>query len=284
MIHFHSIFADHTSDLVDIFDRIDRNEIDTDIIGIRWCPIISSSIILSRFGCDCNNPKTIKTVINILKDRLSETKKIGMHFHHASSNLGLQNWLSQAKSFVRFCHDFGNILGRYVSYIDFGGGMSPNSLLDDPLKLSQLFQMIYQVFGESLPIIQFQLGKSISETGGVVITRIIQIRETNDWIINDELENRAVIVDSSISEISSPHFHPLYWMNNKTMKWQLLKAGSDILWGRTCMEFDRILDGVELPSDALPGDLLMITCCGAYDFSMSYDFGDGEGRDISIIR
>ena len=144
--------------------------------------------------------------------------------------------------------------------------------------------MVSITFGESLPKIQFQLGKSITETAGVVITRIIQIRDTNDWIINDEQKNRAIIVDTSIADISSPHFHPVYWMNNKKMKWQLLKSGFDFIWGRTCMEFDRILTGIELPSDALPGDLLMITCCGAYDFSMSYNFGDGESRNISIIH
>jgi diaminopimelate decarboxylase len=138
--------------------------------------------------------------------------------------------------------------------------------------------MIHMTFGDSLPRVQFQLGKAISETAGVVITRIVQIRETND-----EHKNRAIIVDTSIADISSPHFHPIYWMN-KQMRWQLLKAGSDVCWGRTCMEFDRILIGIELPSGALLGDLLMITSCGAYDFSNSYEFGDGESRNISIIR
>lgn len=282
-IILHSIFADSMPDLDNILHRIENNEIHVGIVGVRWCLAKSSTSIISRFGFDCNNPTTIAKVLETLKNLPIDTK-IGMHFHFASSNIGLNSWFSQAKSFVIFCADFGKALGRSISVLDLGGGFNVAALNENMQQgnLNSLFQLIYNTYVGNLPTVQFELGKCISEMSGVVFTRIIMIRETNEWVRKDqEKPNRAIIVDTSISEISSPHLHPIYWRDQG--KWVLLSRGHDILWGRTCMEFDTH-PGVDLPDLAKIGDLLMITACGAYDSSMQYDFGDGKGRDICIVR
>lgn len=200
-----------------------------------------------------------------------------MHFHFASSTIGLWAWFAQARAFVIFCNEFGKLLGRTIEVIDFGGGFNPFSLFEKihTSNLSSLFQLIYSQF-EKVPSIQFEIGKGISEIAGAIVTRIVSIRDTNER----DNSNRAIIVDTSISEISSPHLHPCYlW---KDEKWNLLNNGYDVIWGRCCMEFDQICY-VELPLEAAVGDYLMFAMCGAYDFSNSYGFGDGVGRDIVVI-
>jgi len=62
-----------------------------------------------------------------------------------------------------------------------------------------------------------------------------------------------------------------------------VQAGKDVLWGSICMEFDVLGYEIKLPENAKPGDLVLLTFCGAYDMSMSYNFADGKGRDIKIV-
>lgn len=49
------------------------------------------------------------------------------------------------------------------------------------------------------------------------------------------------------------------------------------------MEFDRIVGAFTFPMEIQPGDFLLIAATGSYDFTNSYDFGDGIARDISLI-
>lgn len=99
---------------------------------------------------------------------------------------------------------------------------------------------------------------------------------------------RAAIVDACISDLGSMplHTHPLLWRSKeKTNRdnWEIVQAGKDCLWGSICMEFDVLGYHIKIPENASPGDLVLLTFCGAYDMSMSYNFADGKGRDIRIL-
>ena len=106
---------------------------------------------------------------------------------------------------------------------------------------------------------------------------------------------RAVIVDTCIAEVSSPHIHPIFWKSKSHPSglgsdrpgdgtgWTALKPGDNVIWGRTCMEFDLIHGTYELPTAAQPGDYLLIAAAGSYDFTSSYDFGDGVARQMTLL-
>ncbi len=91
--------------------------------------------------------------------------------------------------------------------------------------------------------------------------------------------------DSSHSKQCS-HRPPLSYRTQSSVYdacWQPLSHGSDELWGRSCMEFDKIgVFGVTLPSRIAEGDYLLFTGCGAYESTMQYDFGDGRARDMHV--
>jgi len=54
-----------------------------------------------------------------------------------------------------------------------------------------------------------------------------------------------------------------------------VRRGKAQLLGRLCMEHDVVAANVELPSTAQVGDILVFCDAGAYDRSMSYEFGRG---------
>ena len=49
------------------------------------------------------------------------------------------------------------------------------------------------------------------------------------------------------------------------------------------MEFDKLGLGVTMPDEMVAGDHVMIAFCGAYDFTMAYEFADAKGRPITIV-
>ncbi len=168
-------------------------------------------------------------------------------------------------------------------------------------------------------VIEFELGKCITERSGALITRILEIREL--WVGGDDdiqlesadkdiseifgplcCKRKALIVDASVGEICCLHVHPIYWRSAAmgSSLWHSFSSGSDEIWGRTCMEFDQLVGirsswgsvggrcgtGVQciaIPKDIEVGDFILITCCGSYDMSMQYDFGDGVGRKNCIV-
>jgi diaminopimelate decarboxylase len=112
-------------------------------------------------------------------------------------------------------------------------------------------------------------------------------------------DRRACIVDACIAElsVSALHVHPLLWRpristgSNITAaaeSWSILDhdgttKGSDVIWGRSCMEFDVISSNVILPTELSVGDYVMIAFTGAYDTVMQYSFADGLGRPLQVI-
>ena len=304
-----AIFADSLADLKGIVSRVldPCDWLDCHTIGVRWMP---ARQVRSRFGLDPKDMKLVLAVAAIIA-ALPANIGVGMHFHFASSTLGADTWFGLAKAFCHFSAGFVSLINRPVTAIDFGGGWSPyfyvgsdeeGVLESTNKKLSSILQSVcteFEAVQSTLPSVQFEPGKCISEAAGGIITRILSIREipqeghTMDGPETEDKENqpvgRAFIVDTCIAEISSPHIHPVFWKSKhlktvlKSGGWLPLPPGDDVIWGRTCMEFDIIHGSFSLPLNAEPGDFLLYAATGSYDFTNSYDFGDGIARCITLL-
>jgi diaminopimelate decarboxylase len=307
-----AIFADSLSDLKEIVARVldPCDWLDCATIGVRWMPAWH---VRSRFGLDPKDMKLVLAVAEIIS-ALPADKGVGMHFHFASSTLGADTWFGLAKAFCHFSAGFVSLIHRPITAIDFGGGWSPyfyvegseDGVLESTnKKLSSILQSVcteFEAVQSTLPSVQFEPGKCISEAAGGIITRILSIREVphegqaSDSPESEDMEKdkenqvgRAFIVDTCIAEISSPHIHPVFWKSKNLQSdstadvWLPLPPGDDVIWGRTCMEFDIIHGSFSLPSTAQPGDFLLYAATGSYDFTNSYDFGDGIARSMTLL-
>ena len=94
---------------------------------------------------------------------------------------------------------------------------------------------------------------------------------------------RAAITDGSVAEGAALMAHPHPVMLLRDNQWTVLPPGKDRLSGRTCMEWDDLSVNVELPDDVKEGDLLMVAFTGAYDTTISYNFGDGSARAMTMV-
>ena len=295
-------------------------QLDTTTVGIRWAPIWN---VQSRFGLDCQNAHIVEQAAEVIA-ALPVQYKLGMHFHHAPSVLGMQQWLGLVQGFVVFCKEFEQLCGRSVTTLDFGGGFEAH-YLDSAGGLEQmrsLFQCVSNTWRSSttlpehlhIPIVQFELGKCVSESAGGVLTRVLTVREryeaAEEHISSEASSVQAIIVDTTIADLSVPNSRAVFWlqphcssaeqhsteqreelhtaaapyMGDTQYRCQLLGPGSTEVWGRTCMEWDRLIGSYDLPPGLRVGDLLLIAGSGAYDMSMQYGFGDGAPRTQNVLQ
>lgn len=315
-----AIFADSISDLKHILQRLNdpKDFLRAEIVGIRFQPLALPS--RSRFGVDGSNPCVVQEIVKEIRTNLPKHVRLGAHLHFASSapNMGQKKWLSIAKATVLMAMDVADRCGKDLAVMDFGGGWLPHMVEDHTMQaeMQSLMQSLLNKHREacyraSPLIVMFELGKCISERAGGVLSRVLEIREielegdaSNHEKVSVNVKRHALILDTTIAEVSVPHIHPLFWrpvVSNQDSVWSLLsRVGSDELWGRTCMEFDVLVGntngwgsssgtcglgeaGLSLPKEIKAGDFILIGGCGAYDMSMQYDFGDGKSRTRCLM-
>jgi diaminopimelate decarboxylase len=301
----HAVFADSLADLHDIVQRLldPTDPLGTEVVGLRWCPAFGVS---SRFGLDCQDAKVIRAAAEAVR-RLPERFQLGMHFHHAPSVLGMRRWFTLAQGFVTFCREFSTLCGRPVATLDLGGGFEPYCLESPSSQalLQELFTAVRASFDDTdkLPTVQFELGKCVSEPAGCVVARVLAVRECDDRSSSEAADGRttagtgaqALIIDSTVADLSVPNSRCLYWLpagaacltdsspSSISAGWSRLQAGRAEVWGRTCMEWDRLVGTYTIPAALRAGDLILITGAGAYDLSMQYHFGDGRQRTENVV-
>ena len=307
------LFADSIADLTTIVDRVlDSDDwLAADFIGVRFAPVW---VATSRFGLDSKDPRVLRAAAEQIK-RLPEDQQFGLHMHFASSKVGPVQWFGLAKGYLEIARGFADLCDREPTLLDFGGGW-PAHLLDCPEITPAMIELLGTAQSKFplLETVQFEPGKSITERAGAVLTKVLEIRETDHKIPrtatkkgasvdgsdtetetdddddpqdDDDEVRQAAVVDACISDMGSipTHAHPLLWQKSSAgdAEWNAATAGKDEVWGSICMEFDRLGANVALPEGAAVGDHVLIAFCGAYDMTMSYEFADGKARDIAIV-
>jgi diaminopimelate decarboxylase len=261
----HAVFCDSIADLNRVSATVRRGELQSKIVGVRLRP----SNVASRFGIPVDSPETLERLIQAI-ETLPETCLFGVHFHMASSNVGVKQWWHLFDSMLRWAQSIEKLGSRKIEYLDLGGGWFPD---DWHLQSNDRFQTALARAAEALPSLKqiiSEPGKALAQPCMAVAMRLLEF--------DDSLpQPKEAVVDGSIAELPMHFFQPhrILWQNRSTGEWQPLGRGVTQLFGRLCMEHDIVARGVELPPEAAVGDLLIFCDAGAYDRSMSYVFGRG---------
>jgi diaminopimelate decarboxylase len=235
------------------------------IVGVR----LRTPNIPSRFGIPVDTPEVFRDLIEAIK-LLPRDTQFGIHFHMASSNVGIHQWWHLFESMLRWCSSIEALSGRLVECLDIGGGWFPDDWhegADDP------FKRAVSSVREYLPHVKeivSEPGKALAQPSMGLAMRILEIQEFSNGI-------KEVVVDGSIAELPMYFFYPhrILHQDARTGKLESVKRGNTYLFGRLCMEHDIVASNVELPENAEVGDALIFCDAGAYDRSMSYVFGRG---------
>jgi diaminopimelate decarboxylase len=262
----YSIFCDSIEELNRVIEGVESGELKTNFLGIR----LRTPNIQSRFGLPVDTPEVFQKLIEAIR-RLPHECRFGIHFHMASSNVGVGQWWHLFESMLRWCASIEALSGRTIETLDIGGGWFPEDLQKNSgEKFRKAIEMIPAFLPHVRQIIS-EPGKALAQPSMAVAMQILEIR-------NAFGEAREVVVDGSIAELPMYFFYPhriLCKDTNNGGGWKSLNRGKTQLLGRLCMEHDIVASNVELPETAQVGDILVFCDAGAYDRSMSYVFGRG---------
>jgi diaminopimelate decarboxylase len=262
----HAVFCDSLADLKKVVQSVENRTLQAKTVGVR----LRTPNVHSRFGIPVNSPDEFKTLINSIA-LLPKDCKFGIHFHMASSNIGVGSWWNLYESMLKWCRSIETITGREIETLDIGGGWFPDDWHDTS---NEQFADAIARARQTLPNVReiiSEPGKALAQPAMALAMRLLEIRDASDG------EIKEAVVDGSIAELPMYFFYPhrILSKTSDSREWELVRRGNTRLLGRLCMEHDIVASNVELPEGAEAGDVLVFCDAGAYDRSMSYVFGCG---------
>ena len=262
----HAVFSDSVADLRRTVAAMKKGELRARTVGVR----LRTPHIASRFGIPVQEPDDFQRLVEAVALLPGECA-FGIHFHMASSNVGVGQWWHLYEAMLRWCRSVESLTGRLVETLDVGGGWFPDDWHEDS---GQRFAGAVARAREHLPHLRqiiSEPGKAMAQPAMALAMRLLEIQES------DEDEPEEAVVDGSIAELPMHAFQPhrILGRDAATGEWRPLGRGKTRLMGRLCMEHDVVAWNVELPEGARAGDVLIFCDAGAYDRSMSYVFGRG---------
>jgi diaminopimelate decarboxylase len=261
----HAVFCDSIADLDRVVAAMKAGEMSSAHVGIR----IRTPNVVSRFGIPLDSPETFSKLIEAV-GRLPADTAFGIHFHMASSNIGVAQWWHLFESILKWCRSIEKLTGRNVDILDMGGGWFPDDWHSgDESKFAKAVEKVRALLPNVRQIVS-EPGKAMAQPSMSLAMRILEIQEHEE----DYVE---AVVDGSIAELPMFAFQPhrILRQCGETGALQPLGRGKTHLMGRLCMEHDIVAANVALPEGTRAGDLLIFCDTGGYDRSMSYVFGRG---------
>jgi diaminopimelate decarboxylase len=307
-VRLHAVFADSVAEFEDLVERVIAGRalnddavpgipprllvVGAQVIGVR----LTAPHTGSRFGVDVCDTETLGRIAAALA-RLPASQEHAYHFHFSQSTLGSRPWVAAVESVLVAASAADALARRAASIFDLGGGWASNSLnVSSGRNALQTTVEMTRKYLPSVHCVVLEPGKVISERAGVLLTRVMQVREPSAraraleesaGALDDALNNtgRCIIVDSCTNEIADlrSHTHPIAVAAAAAPhEWRLSRStGGDAIYGRVCMEADVIAEGISLPKNIARGDWVAIGYVGAYDLSMAHVFGTGSASAVA---
>jgi len=261
----HAVFCDSVADLDRCVAAIAAGEMSAKHVGVR----IRTPNVTSRFGIPLDSPETFGKLIDAV-GRLPRDAAFGIHFHMASSNIGVALWWHLFESMLKWCRSIEALSGRRIELLDMGGGWFPDDWhAGDDGRFERAVETVRALLPGVRQIVS-EPGKAMAQPSMALAMRILEIQEHEE----DHVE---AVVDGSIAELPMYAFQPhrILRQCRETGALQPVGRGKTHLMGRLCMEHDIVASNVSLPEGTRAGDMLIFCDAGGYDRSMSYVFGRG---------
>lgn len=226
-------------------------------------PYISTGLHSNKFGVE----RTSALKLFEMAKNFTYTEPDGLHVHIGSQIDHVEPYLETVSFLLQMIEDLAT-MEINIKYIDLGGGIGidyhnqlntdgmPRTFLD--VILPGLLEPLRNVNQKIL----IELGRSIIGTAGLLITKVLYIKETP--------QKKFIVVDAAMNNLIRPSLYQAYHqilpviLNNK-------KPDIVDIVGPVCESTDFLAKDRELPPLS-EGDYIAVTAAGAYGQSLSSNY------------
>ncbi len=266
------IHIDHLDELYTLIE-ITRNEKSKARVAIRVNMDTGIYPMWDRFGLNFENGRAWDAINKIMA--VDSLELVGLHTHIGTYMLSVNAYKVAAEKMARLAVDIHKKYGKWVQYIDMGGGFpSGNNLkgaylpgVDIVPPTDDFAEAITTAFLNSnldfnhLPTLILETGRALVDSAGFLLGTVIANKRLSDG-------RRATIIDVGVNILFTS-----FWYNHKispAQEFSPFKENMEI-FGPLCMNIDVIRDSVMLPP-LNKGDHVVIHNVGAYNMTQWMQF------------
>jgi diaminopimelate decarboxylase len=244
-------------------------------------PYITTGLQSTKFGIEASKAFEVFQYAA----SLSSLELIGIHTHIGSQITKVEPFIATANYVVGLIEKLRSA-GINLTHIDFGGGFGvqyTNVIVHEALPKEETLDTavpeLTEFFAAALPILQhtgcsiwIEPGRSIIANAGVLITRVISVKENST--------KKFVIIDSGMNDLLRPSlyqaYHQIVPVSIDTYEYEKVDIVGPICENSDFFARERLL------AKTIAGDYLAVLTTGAYGFVLSSNY-NGRPRPAEIL-
>lgn len=246
-------------------------------IDVKTNPYIATGLYSTKFGIAEDEAMQIART---LADH-PHIKLVGLSCHLGSQIFDIEPYQQTA---VRLAGLAGECmaLGHNLGYLDLGGGFAIQYKDEVPPSMESYAKAIFSAVRKTELRLIIEPGRSVVGNSGILLTRVIGTKKTPT--------KQFVIVDAAMNDLIRPSLYEAYHEILPVNQSNEVSVRVDVV-GPVCETGDYLGLDRELP-DAETGDLLFVTCAGAYGSSMASNYNSRprapevlvDGTQFRVVR
>ncbi|OEH85710.1 diaminopimelate decarboxylase [Desulfuribacillus stibiiarsenatis] len=224
----------------------------------------------SKFGFDLNNGQARQGVEVV--QALKNLELIGFHAHIGSQIFDVRGFEMAAEKMVAWYAQVIKDFDITIRVLNLGGGFgirynkadAPLPVADYIKALAQAIRNDVEKFGIDMPEIWVEPGRSIVGEAGTTLYTIGTSKDIPGI-------RRYVAVDGGMTDNLRPAMYKAKYEAMIANKATIAAKEKVSIAGKCCESGDMLIWDIDLP-EATPGDILAVSCTGAYGYSMSNNY------------
>ncbi|MGW3627962.1 diaminopimelate decarboxylase [Streptomyces sp. NPDC000880] len=220
-----------------------------------------------KFGLSITDGSAQHAVARILG--LTPLELVGLHCHIGSQVTSVKPYVTAVRRMVGLMARIRDQHGIALPQLDIGGGHAiayrPG---EQSLNVGVLAGRIRAELEDGctradlpVPRLTLEPGRAVVGPAGVVVYRVLSVKRTGEHVF--------VAVDGGMSDNPRPALYGVRYAPRLIGRPSSAPPRLVTVVGRHCEAGDVLADGVPLPGDVHPGDLLAVPAAGAYHLSMA---------------
>lgn len=243
---------------------------------------IKTGMIDSKFGLTIANGQALLGVEKALSLKNLEFK--GLHCHIGSQIFELSSYREAVKTMFAFMHQVQEATGVMVEELNVGGGLGIYYTSEDtPQPIAAFVQTVAEAvregaeqFGLALPKVIVEPGRSLVGEAGTTLYTIGSVKDIPGI-------RKYVAVDGGMTDNPRPALYQAKYEAAVANKMRQPAEEVVSIAGKCCESGDMLIWDIKLPR-VNPGDLLAVSCTGAYNYSMASNYNRNTRPAVVFVR